>query len=304
VVIPHVDANGNTALPAELTRLPRNQKEGDIPLMAVATAYIDTFECVLRKMGIDLTEFNNETGRVHFYQTFGEMGSKGATLGPSTRPASDLWDNPAELKKYDMVLLPCEAHEVIKTPEETQNIINFANAGGRVFATHYGYTWLEKAQTPFPSTATWHPDDPMNDPFPTDVVATVDTTFPKGKALSEWLSGFQLAPAGLLPIHEARHDVDDATRGISQSWVSTADPQHSVQAFTFNTPVGVDADNQCGRVVYTNFHVADALSVTGQLFPQECDAAPMTAQERVLEFMLFDLASCVQPDPSAPVSPK
>jgi hypothetical protein len=31
------------------------------------------------------------------------------------------------------------------------------------------------------------------------------------------------------------------------------------------------------------------------IFPGECDNTPMTAQETILEFMLFDLTACVQP---------
>ena len=46
------------------------------------------------------------------------------------------------------------------------------------------------------------------------------------------------------------------------------------------------------RGLYSDFHVAN-LSSGGTTFPNECGAAaPMSAQEKVLEFLLFDLSSC------------
>src|SRR5262249_10931864 len=68
-------------------------------------------------------------------------------------------------------------------------------------------------------------------------------------------------------------------------------PQH----VTFNTPLGAPAANQCGRVVFSDFHVEDS-SNSQYAFPTECSNGAMTPQEKLLEFMLFDLASCVQPD--------
>ena len=38
-------------------------------------------------------------------------------------------------------------------------------------------------------------------------------------------------------------------------------------------------------------------------FPTECDMAALTPQEKVLMFMLFDLASCVQTDSEPPKPP-
>lgn len=306
VTIPVVAGGSDTKLPRELTRLPRSRSEGDLPRIAVATALIDPFECVLKKMGVDPFEFDNGEGRVHFYQTKGEMGSNGATLGPGTPPASELWSNLNELKKYDIVLLPCEHTEILKTAAETQNIIDYASAGGRVFTTHYGYVWVEKAQSPFPETASWHPDNPMNDGFPPDVVGEVDTSFPKGSALKSWLAASRVSANGVFQIHDARYNVDAVNPSFAQRWAYTSDPKATVQAFSFNAPVGAAPDAQCGRVVYTNFHVAQQQTTASgdQLFPSECDAQPLTAQERVLEFMLLDLASCVLADHSQPEPPK
>jgi hypothetical protein len=84
VVIPSVSACGNTPLPAELTRLPRTQAEGDIPLTSIATGNVDTLECVLRKMGVADSEFTLPTGngRIHMYRATGA-----AAAAPSgTRP--------------------------------------------------------------------------------------------------------------------------------------------------------------------------------------------------------------------------
>ena len=42
------------------------------------------------------------------------------------------------------------------------------------------------------------------------------------------------------------------------------------------------------------------MNAGGKLFPAECAAGPMTPQEKLLEFMLFDLTSCVTPDVPPP----
>src|SRR5207237_203891 len=37
-------------------------------------------------------------------------------------------------------------------------------------------------------------------------------------------------------------------------------------------------------------------ATTGVIFPAECLPGAMTAQEKLLEYMIFDLASCITPD--------
>ncbi|MEI8259296.1 MAG: hypothetical protein WCJ30_26810, partial [Deltaproteobacteria bacterium] len=77
------------------------------------------------------------------------------------------------------------------------------------------------------------------------------------------------------------------------------DPLH----YTFNTPVGAPPASQCGRVVFSDFHVDNSSASSATRFPAECDNVPMTAQEKILEFMLFDLASCITPSTGAPACP-
>src|SRR5260221_10294963 len=69
--------------------------------------------------------------------------------------------------------------------------------------------------------------------------------------------------------------------------------------YTFNTPVGAMPANQCGKVLYDDFHVEDAFT-SGVTFPGECTVAGMSPQEKMLEFMIFDLGSCVTPSTCAP----
>jgi hypothetical protein len=57
--------------------------------------------------------------------------------------------------------------------------------------------------------------------------------------------------------------------------------------------------SQRGHVIYSDFHVTNAADSPKTVFPAECDGNPLTAQEKVLEYMIWDLASCV-PGPPAP----
>jgi hypothetical protein len=186
---------------------------------------------------------------------------------------------------------------------------DYANAGGRVFTTDLSYTWITEPSSPFGATAQWVADPSRDDPY--DVLqATVDTSFPKGKALGDWLVGIGATPQpGQIQLSETyRRSL--AVNAPTQRWLYSSDPA-SLQTFTFNTPLATAPEQQCGRVLYSSFHIAGAGSSgpngdprEGTPFPTECDEAPLTAQERLLEFMLFDLASCVQIDTQTPQPPQ
>jgi hypothetical protein len=59
----------------------------------------------------------------------------------------------------------------------------------------------------------------------------------------------------------------------------------------------------CGRFVYTGLHVAAAASGahardTKSTFPSQCKPGELSPYEKAIEFMLFDLSSCLIPEQS------
>ncbi|MHB8875040.1 MAG: hypothetical protein ACYC8T_15250 [Myxococcaceae bacterium] len=283
---------------ANFTRLPRTQSEGDIPLMALATGSADPFECLLRKIGLADSEFTlpSGSGRVHYYR------QNGKNMSPPAPGGSTLYSDLNVLKKYDVVMLPCEGGEYAKPQPATQNVIDYANAGGRVFATHFSYVWVEGAQAPFPGTGVWNIGEP-NPPSPTTYL--LDTTFPKGNSFADWLVSVGASTTrGQLSIIESRHNLDAVNPGLAQRWFYGTSPA-TVQHYTFNTPVAAllpdgGAPDQCGRVLFSDFHVS-AAALSGQTtFPASCKSDGLSGQEKALAFMLFDLSGCVQRDEIAP----
>ena len=303
--------------------MPADHTQGDIPMIAIVTGSVDGVECVLRDMGIADTEFTDDNGtgggRIHLYEGAGGTGydggaaAGGAVINSSTPSETALTGDSATLNSYDMVMFPCQGAPVAKDPSAITNLVDFANAGGRIFATHYSYVWLNPASpfdSQFPAVANWEAEGTLQIPT---AVATVNTDFSDGATIAQWLENAGATVTGTanqIDISTVRNDVSTVV-APTQSWLTLNDGNYSsgfpgstpiivtgnpVMQMTFNAPVGAPAASQCGRVMFNDYHVIDLSNATGEIFPTECPAeTSMSPQEEMLEYALFDLSAFVQP---------
>lgn len=298
--------------PGHDLRLPRTQAEGHIPQIALSTGHSDALDCLLRKIGIADSEFTTDAGpgRVHMYvggggQIASDHGeganhfASGATFSDAYRT---LLTSYANLSRYDIVILQCEGQSPnLTTFPFAGNLRQYADSGGRLFAEHVHAIWIRDGLPPWPATAQWIGSGPD---LPSPATGTVDTSFPKGAALADWLVAVGASPArGQIPLVMGQNSVD-ALNTPTQRWIYTSSPA-TTQYLTFNTPLEAPSANQCGRVVFTDVHVASGDSSHPEVaFPGGCSSSPETTpQEKALEFMFFDLSSCVQIDTRVPEPP-
>ena len=304
------------------TRLPRNKSEGDIPLIAITTGGADSMECLPRRMGIDDAEFTTEagTGRIHLYSGLDngiDIATKkftaGLNAGAAFTRATTVWGDVDHLKKYDIVILSCEGALLPDEKPVTarQAMYDYESIGGRVFASHWHRYWFSDGPAPVPTIGTWHDyDDP-----PSPITGTIDTSFPKGQALAEWLVNVGASTtAGQLEIQKARDNIQAVNPMLARQWITVQapasgrnnrDPAHTaIEYLSYNAPLAVPDAQQCGRTVYNDLHVsATGGEKAGDPFPDYCQKRDLTAQEKAVEFMLFDLSSCVQNDNKKPEPP-
>jgi hypothetical protein len=290
-------------------RLPARQSEGDIPKIAVATGRMDALECLVRKLGIDESEFTGEGGggRVTLYA--GQGGAQRYARGESFPLVQTLWNDEESLSRYDVVLMSCDGRRdnmANKTEQSLAAMFEYLNAGGRAFGSHFHSVWFGLGPEPFPALAQFESQADLG-----DVEARVVTTFPKGEALNQWL--FNVGASGEdgeVPIQGAQHNIVAENPEYAQRWIETSEPASSVQYISANTPLGVSDDQQCGRLVLSDIHVSEG-SVGEDIsdpdssydFPRGCVTTDFTPQEAILTFMLFDISGCVVPDDQAPVAP-
>jgi hypothetical protein len=190
------------------------------------------------------------------------------------------------------------------------------------------------AGDPFPNTANFssNPRDYEFNTMPAAVVQMPPTN-PKGKVFTQWLTlvnavNTPVTNPATVSLNVPRHNVDSIKAG-SVDWIDGVDDQGGgttcwngnpgpcpmIAHYTFNTPFSASSSPppQYGHVVYSDFHVTNAGTDGTQNFPKdECDGpwngcttgatCPMSAQERILEYMIWDLDSCV--GPQAPSCPK
>ncbi len=307
-------------------RLPRNQQEGEIPLIAIATGRVDTTECVLRKMGVDDAEFTSSAGngRIRLYPAYNKASCAGTGAGQIAGPtgganACALTASLAELKKHDMVIFSCVGSAVTQTATDQQNVVDYANAGGRIFSTHFSYVWMDKtsnANSAWAGVANWAGNNSNfgDAPLTATVNANPGGIVGKGVPFQQWLTavGASTTNGSTVDVGFLRDNqcgIVPQTPPWGLDWINIPAPNGSpctsttnnvTVHMTWNTPAPAPGVNQCGRALFSDFHVSNASVAAGDTFPTKCTTGPLTAQEKVLEYMLFDLSSCIVPDVPPP----
>jgi len=306
-----VSACAENAVPDQTLRLPARQAEGDLPRIALTTGEADALECLINKLGIDSSEFTppGGPGRINYFA--GKDGTDryvdGLNDGADFPEAEELWSSVNSLRQYDVVLLSCEGDEGYddnKSDAAFQAMYDYANLGGRVFASHWHQLWLQRGPEPFPEIAEFVDEDDLD-----EITADVITSFPKGKALSEWLVnvGASSVPSRI-DLTGTQYTVVRETPEYAQRWIATSSPE-TVQYLSANTPLGAAPADQCGRVILSDIHVTGSesegrdVSSDELAFPEGCTTTDLSPQEKVLAYMLFDISGCVVPDNQPPAPP-
>jgi len=312
LTLPNVAACQDTALPPVSTTLPKNKREGDMPQIAITTGDADALDCLVRKLGIEDTEITTDaqSGKVHLYFGNGAQQFAPGFAGGTGRfnDAQTLWGNLDKLSGYDIVLFSCEGGQnpVTKPQSALQAVHDYADRGGRVFLSHWHNIWvsgernkLSHGLPDWESIATFDFAAAQDE---TTQLTFVDETVPKGKSFATWLENVGGSTMrDQIQVSEPRYTCQtvDPTKG--ERWVYV-DPLKSVplgktgiQDMLFTTPQDKPAEDRCGKVVFSDMHVSSgSSSKAGTPYPGGCSSQPLTAQEKALAFIFFDISSCIE----------
>ena len=293
----YVEGCRETALPEENTRLPKNKSEGNIPKIALSTGGADVLECLLRKLGIDDKEITPETGdgRVNLYTGISSGTSKyDASMngGVNFTSARTLWSNSNNLNQYDLFIGSCEGSNQPsnESMQSLQNMYDYVNAGGRVFASHWHNHWIRN-QTNWNGLMTFNPRADLG-----NITADINMSFARGATLANWLQQPSVGGSttlGKLALRDTQNTLQSVDTTRAQTWI-TVPASQSLQYVSFDTPVSAPASQKCGRFVYSDIHVSSG-DTPNQPYPKGCTTTTISPQEKTLMFLLFDLSSCIEP---------
>jgi hypothetical protein len=307
ITLPTVKAcQDNLFTGTDTFRLPKSQSEGHLPKIAMTRGGADSLECLLRRIGVADSEFTNPdgAGRVNIYYETG--GGTGYASGTAFPPVSMLF-NQTVLNKYDMMVISCHGESARSRAQplaEKQIVKTFVDAGGRVFGSHFSFSYFRGVPgttdaknfqpSPWPLLAMW--DGNSDPPY------TVNTSFAKGIAFADWLVTVGASTTrGQITMNSVEGGAMSLTPGFgSQSWITTVG---GVPYFSVPMPVEKASTpaEQCGRFVDTGIHVV--AGGNGGPFPTQCGTAALTPQEKAWEFLIFELSACPLPDNQQPTPP-
>jgi hypothetical protein len=332
IFLSSVTACQDNAQPNGTLRLPRSRKDGvvaDLPQMALVTGGADDLGCFMRSMGIDPSEFSapHAGGRLDIYQGAGggslfgipiggAPGLTGGGAGNCSGASCPLWATKSALESYDIVLLACEGTETLTNkPTAGLNALHdWLGEGGKVFATHFHYVWFKDSpQTDFQGVATWLGVSSGSG----SGQYAIDTSFPKGQTFAQWLQNVGAATGTSIALNGVAKSVSSVSSSTTR-WIYQGTPASpgDTKYLSFLTPIGglptpppdagtdggaeQNGPQYCGKAVFSDLHAGG--SPSGDV-PGSCTNLTLTAQEKALEFLFFDLSACVAPDQLPPPPP-
>jgi hypothetical protein len=330
-------SDGSLKLPSSI---PAGNTDDNMPDIAVSTGSADTLECLMHRIGLPTSEYvagNGTGGHVHVFSGGKSGGGQTMGVGKAENPAmsgapvssTDLWSTVDQMMPYDIVLLSCEGGETYNANPAV--LESYLNAGGRAFGSHYHYAWFSGPLSSSSTQSYTAPADwgshlaSWSAGFGQDngpVGGIIDTSlngatgmFSKGVSLQKWLAntsalGTDGVPSAELAIYQPRYNATVTSAApASQPWITSDSSGMSGATlyFSFDTPVNAPANPDggaplyCGRAVFSDLHVSGNPSINDTLPPPGgCDSTDLSPQEKALEFMLFDLSSCVVADTMPP----
>lgn len=301
-------------LSAEETRLPQVKAEGSIPRMAMAVGEWDAIECVMRHIGLKDEEFTapNGGGAVHMYNNRSDgVGAPGGV------DVTSLLTDLNKMLQYNLIFLNCSddtfSADLVKNASVRKNLHDYIARGGRLYVTDWSYDFI--GQVPeFSPYICFNDNKPCTDLSPhgrytaTDafktantgnVDADIDQSHEAGKNLAIWMSKLKNpSPGGKVQIRDdigswvlMRQTAMDQAKYPSTTWL-TGTMNGAKRPFTvsFDFPA---APQSCGKVLYSSYHTRE--HELPDRFPKYCPKGKMNAQEQVLEYLIFEISSCVGP---------
>nr|HEX4314978.1 hypothetical protein [Kofleriaceae bacterium] len=293
----------------------------DLPYIAITTGAFDALECLVLKLGVDPSEITNDTGggHVQLYANAGAgaghgeganqfvagwAGGSGASFGD----AQALWATTQSLSRYDITMFSCEGGQYATTKPQSamQAVHDYASAGGRVFMSHWHNIWIGgEGGTPSHGLADWESVATFDYDAPEDqddTIASVDeSSQAKGSAFATWLVDVGASTTrDQIPISEARYTLASNDPAQSERWayidpaLPITNSHTSVQDLQFTTPLDQPEGSRCGKVVFSDMHVASGSTSSSSVpYPGGCAMTDLTPQEKALAFIFFDIESCV-----------
>jgi hypothetical protein len=327
-----------------------------IPRIAIATGDYDAMECVFWKMGFASSGATNVfsapqlNGRIHLYRDNGAWPdacsacANGATScvqtncpgcgscsgSTSCNNCRNTWrtglnherlfENGGRIREYDMVISDCRG-DINGLPTSgsagAANIRTYANAGGRVFASHWSHNWIEDGSTAYsPSNplatglnpaVNWQPHDTNISNGTGHISQGRANSSPRIQTFIEWMVNESAVPSAdnlTFNIPEPRSRAASLGTYTEEfvhcnGGVCDRESRWRPQQLAFYTPYAPPAaDASCGRVVYTGYHVS-VTGTNGETFPSHCSGT-LSATEKTLLYLLFDLGACVGAEPQPP----
>jgi len=272
---------GANPAPKAAGTLPGKSADGDIPKIAVSTGNVDHLDQILTDLGI--TEWDCFEGRAN--------PQSNPTCMPKDTIAHLLNKTTTKIDDYHLLFVSCApyAYAAFGSPTIASNLAGFVNAGGRVFATAISYDYVAQA---FPSAITWM--GPGGSPQPVDGanvgIAANYTGNIDDMQLLAWLKAIKVTQTNTVPL-----------QGFLNPWsVQSSLPKTSTLVVdgtikydinggnptTGDVPLTTKFDvSTCGRVIYSSYHTAGGT------------AQNLLPQERILEYLMFEVGSCVGPPP-------